>query len=75
MTVGGAAGVGVDGAKIAGVACRDGVDGAYRSAGGVSDAGIGGEAMDASIPMVISIISCTMRSNLSEIESRVVSIR
>jgi len=75
MTVGDAAGVGVDGAKIAGVACRDGVDGACRSAGGVGDAGIGDEAMDASIPMVISFISCTMRSNLSEIESRVVSIR
>ncbi|XP_039822789.1 glycine-rich cell wall structural protein 1.0-like [Panicum virgatum] len=67
-------GVGEGAGETTGVACGDGVDGACRSAGGVGDAGVGGETMDASIPMDISFISCTMRSNRSEIESRVVSI-
>jgi len=73
--VAGDCGVGEGAGRTTGVACGDGVDGACRSADGIDDAGVGGEAMDASIPTDISFISCTMRSNLSEIESRVVSIR
>jgi len=73
--VAGDCGVGEGAGGTTGVACGDGVDGACRSADGIDDAGVGGEAMDASIPTDISFISCTMRSNLSEIESRVVSIR
>ena len=73
--VAGDCGVGEGAGETTGVACGDGVDGACRSADGINDAGVGGEAMDASIPTDISFISCTMRSNLSEIESRVVSIR